>query len=139
MKKLLLIFVLFIGLISCGKVKNDASAESTENDRVEVVYFHGKQRCLTCRAIERFAKETVDSCFANDESVGFRNVDITTPEGEQFADTFEIAGSSLLIIETNNGRKTYEDMTGFAFKNARKNPDVFKKGIETKVKEFLND
>lgn len=26
---------------------------------VEVIYFHGKQRCPTCRAIEKYTKEVV--------------------------------------------------------------------------------
>ena len=28
--------------------------------RVEVRYFHGKQRCITCRSIEKYAKEVLD-------------------------------------------------------------------------------
>lgn len=48
MKKLLMLFALVIGLMSCGSGENTASAKSPEKDRVEVIYFHGKQRCATC-------------------------------------------------------------------------------------------
>lgn len=34
-----------------------------EGDAVEVIYFHGKQRCATCNAIEREAQQLVDSAF----------------------------------------------------------------------------
>ena len=51
MKKLLMFFALMIGLMSCGSGDNTATAKSPEKDRVEVIYFHGKQRCATCMAI----------------------------------------------------------------------------------------
>ena len=33
-----------------------AMAQAVANQRVEVVYFHGKQRCITCLAIEKSAR-----------------------------------------------------------------------------------
>lgn len=42
-KKLLMLFALMIGLMSCGSGDNTATAKSLEKDRVEVIYFHGKQ------------------------------------------------------------------------------------------------
>lgn len=66
MKKLLIFFALMIGLMSCGSGNNTAAAKSPENDRVEVIYFHGKQRCATCMAIEKNAKEVVNTLFANE-------------------------------------------------------------------------
>lgn len=105
---------------------------------IGVVYFHGAQRCLTCRAIEKFAKETVDSCFAGNDSVQFRIVDITTSEGEQLADKYEIAGSALLIIKEADGKEFYTDITPFAFKNARKNTPAFKEGIINMVNQYLS-
>ena len=35
--------------------------------RVEVRYFHGKQRCITCRSIEKCAKEVLDESFASQQ------------------------------------------------------------------------
>lgn len=32
--------------------------------RVEVRYFHGKQRCITCRSMEKYAKEVLNESFA---------------------------------------------------------------------------
>ena len=52
MKKALMIFALMVGLLSCSGDSTSADAESDGKDRVEVLYFHGKQRCATCKAIE---------------------------------------------------------------------------------------
>lgn len=51
MKKLMLILTLCVGLLSCGnsKTKNAENKIVTSvKDKVEVLYFHGKQRCATC-------------------------------------------------------------------------------------------
>lgn len=47
-----MIFALMVGLLSCSGGSTSADAESDGKDRVEVLYFHGKQRCATCKAIE---------------------------------------------------------------------------------------
>ena len=93
-------FALMIGLMSCGSGDNTATAKSPEKDRVEVIYFHGKQRCATCMAIEKNAKEVVNTLFANELKNGtviFKTVDISTPEGEKIADKYEVTWSSLFV------------------------------------------
>ena len=44
-----------------------AMAQAVANQRVEVVYFHGKQRCITCMAIEKAAREVVEKDFAKEK------------------------------------------------------------------------
>ena len=136
MKKLLMIFALMIGLMSCGSGENTASAKSTQKDREEVIYFHGKQRCATCMAIEKNTREVINSLFAKELKNGkvvFKIVDISTPEGEKIADRYEVTWSSLFVNKWKGGKETRNNMTEFAFGNARKNPDAFKKGLANKI------
>lgn len=136
MKKLLMIFALMIGLMSCGSGENTASAKSTQKDRVEVIYFHGKQRCATCMAIEKNTREVINSLFAKELKNGkvvFKIVDISTPEGEKIADRYEVTWSSLFVNKWKGGKETRNNMTEFAFGNARKNPDAFKKELANKI------
>lgn len=140
MKKLLIIFTLMIGLVSCGSGENTATAKSPEKDRVEVVYFHGKQRCATCMAIEKNTKEVINTLFANELKNGavvFRSVDISTPEGEKIADRYEVTWSSLFVNKWENGKETRNNLTEFGFGNARSNPDGFKKGLTDKIRQSL--
>ena len=74
-----MIFALMIGLMSCGSGENTAAAKSPEKDRVEVIYFHGKQRCATCMAIEKNAKEVVNALFANELKNG--TIDLLVLDG----------------------------------------------------------
>ncbi len=140
MKKLLVFFVLITGLMSCGSGDNSANAKSPEKDRVEVIYFHGKQRCATCMAIEKNAKEVVNTLFANELKNGivvFKTVDISTPEGEKIADKYEVTWSSLFVNKWNDGKEIRNNLTEFGFGNARKNPNGFKKGLADKIRQSL--
>ncbi|MCM1458097.1 MAG: nitrophenyl compound nitroreductase subunit ArsF family protein, partial [Lachnoclostridium sp.] len=108
MKKLLMMLTLMIGLMSCGSnADNSANAATPVKDRVEVIYFHGKQRCATCMAIEKNAKEAVNAMFADElknGSVVFKTVDISTPEGEALADKYEVSWSSLYVNKWKGGK-----------------------------------
>lgn len=140
MKNLLTVLALMIGLMSCGHKENSSTAKSPEKDRVEVIYFHGKQRCLTCKAIEKNAKEVVNNQFAKELENGtvvFKTVDISTPEGEQIADRYEVTWSSLFINKWKDGEETRNNLTEYSFSNARSNPDVYKKVLADKIRQSL--
>lgn len=140
MKNFILIFALIIGLTSCDNRENTTKTNSPEKDRVEILYFHDKQRCATCMAIEKNTIEAINTMFANelkDSTVVFKNVDISTPEGERLADKYEVTWSSLFVNGWKNGLETSNNMTKFGFANARKNPDAFKKGLADKIRQSL--
>lgn len=133
-------FALMLGSMSCGSEDNTAAAKSPEKNRVEVIYFHGKQRCATCVAIEKNAKEVVNTLFANEQKNGtlvFKTVDISTSEGEKIANKYEVAWSSLFVNKWEDGKESRNNLTEFGFGNARKNPDGFKKGLADKIRQLL--
>ena len=116
------------------------NSKVTAKDHVEVLYFHGKQRCATCMAIESNTKAAMEESFAEQIKKGevvFKVIDISKKENEKIAEKYEVTWSSLFIVKYKNGQETYENMTEFAFGNARKSPDVFKAGIVKSVNEML--
>lgn len=131
MKKIVLMAVACLALASCGMgTKNESSAQATEVgvpscDCVEVLYFHGKQRCATCIAIEKNASEAVSKEFAEEIKKGdvvFRVIDVTKEENEAIAEKYEVTWSSLFVVGHKDGKESVENMTDFAFKNARLSP-----------------
>ena len=136
-----------IGLFFLGSCSGKQSEKVTENTAesstadIEVIYFFGKQRCSTCVAMEKFAKEAVDSAFSEqskDGTIIFKTVDITTPEGERLADRFEVTSSSLYIVDNNPNKPEKVDLTAFGFRNARTNRQAYKKGIIDQINKFLD-
>lgn len=142
MKKALLMLTLTVGLFSCSTKSNETNAEtdtaSEVKDHVELVYFHGKQRCITCRAIEKYSKEVVDSLNATGIPAGelsFRVVDIN--ENEALADSYEVTGSSLYLVKYDKGQENRDNLTEFGFGNAKSKPDVFQQGLTDKIETAL--
>ena len=116
------------------------TAQAQVKERVEVVYFHGKQRCATCMAIEKYAREVVSQDFADEQKSGrvvFKVVDISTTEGKKLAKSYRVTWSSLFINSWKDGKERRGNITEFSFKNARKNTVEFKKGVRDKIKEGL--
>ena len=116
------------------------TAQAQVKERVEVVYFHGKQRCAMCMAIEKYAREVVSQDFADEQKSGkvvFKVVDISTTEGKKLAKSYRVTWSSLFINRWKDGKEQRGNITEFSFKNARKNTEEFKKGVRDKIKEGL--
>ena len=137
MKKVLLLLTLAVGLFSCSTKSNGTQTETAATDE-ELVYFHGKQRCITCRAIEKYSKEVVDSIIGTgipaDELI-FKVVDIN--ENEALADSYEVTSSSLFLVKYANGAENRDNLTEFGFSNAKSKPDAFKQGLTEKLETAL--
>lgn len=134
--------LLSLGLFACGggnsKTQKSNDADNTK-DRIEVLYFHGKQRCATSMAIEQRTKETLEEQFADELKAGsllFRVIDISQPENESLADKYQVTWSSLFVCRWKAGRETPENLTEFAFGNARTAPDTFKAGLAARIREL---
>lgn len=144
MKNVLLMIALCVGMVACsnGKAKNGSKEEKqVKKNVVEVLYFHNRQRCPTCVAIENNTKELVESEFSEamkSRKLVFKSVDIT--ENEELADKYEVSWSSLVLVDYDkNGKEEVTNMTEFAFGNARTRPDNFKKGLSEHINTMLND
>lgn len=61
--------------------------------------------------------------------VKFRIVDFSTDEGKKIASKYKVTFSSLFVVTP----KGAEDLTRFAFANARSNAEGFRKELKDKV------
>ena len=141
MLKIMIFVAAMMSVVACGARSESKQISTDANEqRVEVIYFHGKQRCLTCMAIEKLAREVVETQFASALANGelvFKVVDISTKEGERIADKYEVTWSSIFINKVDGKREKVNNLTDFAFSNARSNPDKFKQGVAEKINELI--
>jgi hypothetical protein len=120
--------------------KSRAVVKTQTNIVVEVLYFHGKQRCPTCIAIGNNSKSVINRYFAQQVKSGkvkFKEIDISTGEGEKIADKYHVTWSSLYVNQWKNGKEKRNDMTRFGFENARTNTSAFCSGLKNKINQLL--
>ena len=120
---LMLLFVL--NTIACNNPQsnnNSSSDDSTKIENIEVYYFHGTRRCVTCIAVGEVSSELVKSKYEDNENVKFIEINIDEPGNEELVEKFQVSGSGLYVF---NG-KDIENITAFAFQYARTNPDKLK-------------
>ena len=90
-------------------------------------------------AIEQRMKETLEEQFAGelkDGTLVSRVIDISQPENEALADKYQVTWSSLYLCRWRDGKETSENLTEFAFGNARKVPEAFKAGLAARIREL---
>ena len=109
--------------------------------RVEVRYFHGKQRCITCRSIEKCAKEVLNESFASQQKnkkISMKVIDFSTEKGKSIAAKHKVSYSSLYIVKIGkNGKETRIDLTRQGFQYAKRNPEEFKNIVKVEINKAL--
>lgn len=136
MKNILLLTIL-MSLVSCTNhtaKKPQPTQIPQPTDGVEVLYFHGKQRCITCNAIERLTKEVVDSVGSvGSNKIVMRIIDISQNKNQAIADKYEVSWSSLIIVY--NGK--VENLTQMGFAYAKNRPTEFKMKLTQSLTQIM--
>ena len=143
MKRTLVLMMVSLILLACGEKSNAVTAKEQSRqvkDFVEVLYFHGKQRCVTCRSIEQNTKELLEAKFTQQMKAGkvvYRVIDISKKENARIAEKYEVTWSSLFLVQHKNGKEKAENLTEFAFGHSRTQPAAFKKGLAEMINQAL--
>ncbi len=138
MKHLLIIGFIGLMLTACGQSTGGDRASVTElpgsEAKVQVYYFHGKMRCVTCVTLQKVAQEAVAEHFAGNGDVAFIEVDFSEKANEALAEKYEIVFSSLVIANADD----HKDITDQAFSLVMGNPDGLKTLIAQTTNSFLH-
>jgi hypothetical protein len=115
MYKNLIFSILVAFLIISGFVSSE-SKEKLKKDRVEVVYYHGDVRCMTCNKIERLIKKAVKENFKDqikNGNVVFKSINYDKKGNEKYADKYNLFNQTLIISVNKNNKEV-------AWKNSEK-------------------
>ncbi|MEX1223440.1 MAG: nitrophenyl compound nitroreductase subunit ArsF family protein [Pirellulales bacterium] len=92
---------------STAQDSNDEEMASP-HDGVTVYYFHGNFRCPTCRTIEAYAQEAVETGFAEELARGelrWQVLNYEEAEAEDLVDRYQIVAPSVIISKVAGGQE----------------------------------
>lgn len=105
-----------------------------DSSSVYLYYFHGKQRCPTCNAIEEIAKETVEKLYREQKNVRFFSIDREEKENRLIVEKYNIISNALIVRKGTD----YTDLTCEAFNYALRKPDKVTSLLRLEIDKRLN-
>ena len=127
-----------------GLVFMPAAAEATLcncQDCVVAVYFHNSVRCATCRTIEAYTKEAIETSFKDEIASGklcFRVIDTDENGNRHYMNDYGLYTKAVVVTLVKDGRE-------LKFDNLQKvweltgNKDAFMRYVENAVAGYLKE
>lgn len=123
-----------------GKQSAEA-AEGKFTDGTIAYYFHGNMRCPTCRRIESYAHEAVQTGFAEELSSGrlqWQVVNYELPENGHFAADYELIAPTVVLVEISGGsRKQWKNLARVW--ELVGNKEAFLEYVQNGIQDYLED
>jgi len=88
--------------------KNNPTPTLAVQDGVKVYYLHGNTRCPTCRTIEAYAQEAVQTAFADELKSGritWQVINYESPGNEHFATDYEVVAPNVVLAMFKDGKQ----------------------------------
>lgn len=96
------------GPASAPKTPGSGSPAPAPADGVHVYYLHGDVRCPTCRTIEAYAKEAVETGFASELQSGkvtWQVVNYDQPENRRYSIDYQVVAPTVVITKWEGGKQ----------------------------------
>ena len=108
--------------------------------KLQIVYFHAKNRCPTCLSIEENTKKTLNTYFAaqlKDGTIKLQVLDVSEEKNEKIVEKYQADGSGLFLTHLDGKTETTTDFTNFAFSYSRNQADKFIAGLKAEIEKNL--
>ena len=93
--------------------KSDISIPHQDVEKVEVLYFHPRIRCVSCNDVEKYAREVTKDEFAKEMKDGklvFKSLEIDDPKNKKLVDELGVTGSSLYVVASGGGKMEHGEI-----------------------------
>ena len=119
--------------------KSDISIPPEDVEKVEVLYFHPRIRCVSCNNVEKYAREVTKDEFAKEMKDGklvFKSLEIDDPKNKKLVDELGVTGSSLYVVASGNGKREHSEIKSvwLHWNNPKKCKDI----ISSELKSVLS-
>ena len=108
-------------------------------DGVKVYYLHGNTRCPTCRTIESYAAEAVQTGFAEELDSGkiqWQVVNYESPGNEHYATDYEVAAPIVVVAKFSDGKQVAWKGLPEVWEHVGDKAAFFE-FVETSLREFM--
>ena len=81
---------------------------TTASHRIIAYYFHTTQRCVSCRKLEAFTTEAIQTGFPEELKDGrlvFRAVNVEEKGNEHFVKEYQIYTKSVVLVDERSGKQ----------------------------------
>ncbi|MEW5924550.1 MAG: nitrophenyl compound nitroreductase subunit ArsF family protein [Candidatus Zixiibacteriota bacterium] len=126
--------------MTVDKVDSAAVTEQiSPSDKIIAYYFHGDRRCATCKKLEAYSTEAVQTGFDGQLKSGaieWHVVNIDEEPNKHFIDDYKLYTKSVIVSHVVDGKET-------EWKNLEKiwelvgNKDEFMKYVQTEITGYL--
>jgi hypothetical protein len=152
MRRLLTLLLVLVSVVASGALPAGAEpartgeagkptlvTPSVHPHRVIAYYFHTTYRCASCRAIEAYSREAIESAFAaelKDGRMVWKTVNIEVKSNEHFVRDYKLYTKSLILVNEIRGRSA-------EWKNLEKvwqlltDKDRFMRYVEEEARAYL--
>jgi len=105
-------------------------------NRVDVIYFHVNQRCVTCLCFEQHVNKVIDAYFQdalNSGKLTYQVLNVQKPENAAITKKYQAVGSQLFVNAIIKGIDNIQDIQSIWNWRCANDP----KGFELKVKNVI--
>jgi len=115
--------------------------QKTVQTVINVFYFHGNFRCPTCKNMERYSKEAVDTYFKKEIESGkinFKAINVDEKDNQHYVKDYQLYTKTLIVSVTKNGKETQYKNLDKIWAYAR-NKEKFINYVKNKINESLKE
>ncbi len=122
----------------------DQASDTTDipiQDGVKVYYFHSNTRCPTCRSIEAYAREAVESGFADQlkrKQIVWQVINYETSGNEHFAADYEVAAPNVVLAMFKAGKQVKWKGLPEVWEHVGDKP-AFIDFVQTNLRQFIEE
>jgi len=118
---------------------NVPEANVPHNSQLVVYYFHGDMRCPTCHKLENYAKQALETYFAEALAAGqilWQPVNVDRTENSHYVDDYKLITKSVILSETTDGKEIRWQNLDQIWKKVG-NKDKYMQYIKDDINKFL--
>ena len=127
-----------------GQEQSTPPRASSENTmvvtKVVAYYFHGNVRCTTCRTIEAYTREALESSFSDALKNGrleWRVVNVEDPGNDHYVQDFQLSTRSVVLERVEDGKRQDWKNLRRVWELVRRDKEDFLKYVQGETRAYL--